>query len=427
MDKQHYLINNQIEYVYGENKVLKSVITTIIMKNLLTIKKFGPIEDICIHLKRINIFIGEQGVGKSTIAKLYSCMQDILLHFLIITNSEENQIKMIFQRYGIHTYFNENTYLEFHTVTGYVITYNEQKFTLTHPSYSEKQIKDNIVRLLYKSILHSFKGAGVSSEEDFEKLPEKEKEIFLSNMRTSFYLPAERGLVGCVANSLSSIIMAKVPIPKVLLEYLSFFEKAKNEYPEYEIPFLKMKFKASKENDKILLDNKEVDFKYCSSGIQSIAPMLMIMDYCLKQDYFNCFALEEPEMNLFPTNQLELVRYIISKINQDKGIENLIITTHSPYILSILNISILAGKIVTKFPMLVDEVSLILKKDFHLKSSEIEVFSLGKDINDGIECKSIFDSNTGLIQGNYLDAVSNIISSEFNRLNRLYIKTLREL
>lgn len=397
------------------------------MKGLFIIKNFGPIEDISINLKRINIFIGEQGVGKSTIAKLYSCMQDVFLHFLIIINSEEEKIRTIFQRYGIHTYFNENTYVEFHTLAGYVIKYNEQKYTLTHPSFSEEQIKGHIVNLLYQSMLHSLKGAELSSEEEFGRLPEKEKEILVSNMRTSFYLPAERGLVGCVSNSLSSIIMAKVPIPKVLLEYLSFFEKAKNEYPEYEIPFLKMKFKASNEDDKILLDNKEVEFKYCSSGIQSIAPMLMIMDYCLKQDYFNCFALEEPEMNLFPTNQLELVRYIISKINQDKGIENLIITTHSPYILSILNISILAGKILNRFPMLDDEVSSILKKEYHLKSSEIEVFSLGKDVNDGIECKSIFDSNTGLIQGNYLDAVSSIISSDFNRLNRLYIKTLRDI
>ena len=397
------------------------------MKGLFIIKNFGPIEDISINLKRINIFIGEQGVGKSTIAKLYSCMQDVFLHFLIIINSEEEKIRTIFQRYGIHTYFNENTYVEFHTLAGYVIKYNEQKYTLTHPSFSEEQIKGHVVNLLYQSMLHSLKGAGLSSEEEFGRLPEKEKEILVSNMRTSFYLPAERGLVGCVSNSLSSIIMAKVPIPKVLLEYLSFFEKAKNEYPEYEIPFLKMKFKASNEDDKILLDNKEVEFKYSSSGIQSIAPMLMIMDYCLKQDYFNCFALEEPEMNLFPTNQLELVRYIISKINQDKGIENLIITTHSPYILSILNISILAGKILNRFPMLDDEVSSILKKEYHLKSSEVEVFSLGKDVNDGIECKSIFDSNTGLIQGNYLDAVSSIISSDFNRLNRLYIKILRDI
>ena len=148
------------------------------MKGLFIIKNFGPIEDISINLKRINIFIGEQGVGKSTIAKLYSCMQDVFLHFLIIINSEEEKIRTIFQRYGIHTYFNENTYVEFHTLAGYVIKYNEQKYTLTHPSFSEEQIKGHVVNLLYQSMLHSLKGAGLSSEEEFGRLPEKEKEIF---------------------------------------------------------------------------------------------------------------------------------------------------------------------------------------------------------------------------------------------------------
>ena len=395
------------------------------MKDLMIIRNFGPIENIEIKLKRINIFIGEQGVGKSTIAKLYSCLQDVFLHFMIMFGREQDKIKMIFSRYGIHTYFNANTYIEFYTSTGLIIQYENEKFKISHPEVDEENIKAYIVELFQESLVHSFNGAGLSLSDNFDDLPDKEKEIVVSNMRTSFYLPAERGLVGCVSNSLSSLIMAKVPLSKMLLEYLSFFEKAKNEYPEYEIPFLGMTFKASKQEDKILIGNKEVAFQYSSSGIQSIVPMLMIVDYCLKQDYFNCFALEEPEINLFPTNQLELIRFIISKVNQKKGIENLIITTHSPYILSILNISILAGKLVAISPQLSDEVTSVLKPEFHLQSSEMEVFSLGKDVNGGIECISIFDSATGLIKGNYLDAVSSIISDEFNKLNRMYIKALR--
>ena len=64
------------------------------MKEFMIIKNFGPIENIEIELKKINIFIGEQGVGKSTIAKLYSCMQDIFLHFLILFDSNQKKIKM---------------------------------------------------------------------------------------------------------------------------------------------------------------------------------------------------------------------------------------------------------------------------------------------------------------------------------------------
>jgi len=391
----------------------------------MIIKNFGPIENIEINLKRINVFIGEQGVGKSTIAKLYSCMQDILLHFFILFDGDAEKVKTIFKRYGIHTYFQNDTYIEFYTTTGFIVKYNEQKFSISHPTYNVEEMKTYVFNLLRESLTHSFSTAGLSISDKFDTLPEREKETMVSNMRTSFYLPAERSLVGCASNSLSSLIMAKVPLPRMLLEYLSFFEKAKNEYPEYEIPFLGLTFKATKEDDKIVLGEKEIDFKYSSSGIQSVVPMLMIVDYCLKQGYFNCFALEEPEINLFPTNQLELVRYIVSKVNQESGIKNLIITTHSPYILSILNVSILAGKIMEANPRMTDDVSAILEPEFHLHSSEIEVFSLGKEINRGTECESIFDATTGLIKGNYLDAVSSIISADFNKLNRMYIKVLR--
>lgn len=397
-----------------------------LMKEFIIIKNFGPIENIEIKLKKINVFIGEQGVGKSTIAKLYSCMQDIFLHFLILFDGNQNKIKKVFQRYGIHSYFKEDTYIEFNTVTEFIVKYEKGKFTISHPEYNEEQMKIFILELLKDSLEHSFISAGLSIDSAFKDLPDKEKEIVVSNMRTSFYLPAERSLVGYASNSLYSMITAKVPLPKMLLEYLSFFEKAKNEYQEYEVPFLGLTFKASKDEDKILIGDKEIEFKYSSSGIQSIVPMLMIVDYCLKQDYFSSFALEEPEINLFPTNQLELIRFIISKINQEKGIENLIITTHSPYILSILNLSILAGKIMKMKPELTDDITTILKPEFHLSSSEIEVFSLGKQINGDIECESIIDSSTGLIKGNYLDAVSSIISTDFNKLNRIYIKILRE-
>ena len=76
--------------------------------------------------------------------------------------------------------------------------------------------------------------------------------------------------------------------------------------------------------------------------------------------------------------------------------------------------------------MVNEEVSSILKPEYHLQASDVEVFSLGKQINGKNECESILDASTGLIKGNYLDAVSSFISADFNRLNRLYIKTLRE-
>ena len=44
--------------------------------NTLTIKNFGPIKDISLNLKKVNLLIGTQGSGKSTIAKILSIMND---------------------------------------------------------------------------------------------------------------------------------------------------------------------------------------------------------------------------------------------------------------------------------------------------------------------------------------------------------------
>ena len=185
-------------------------------KEHLIIRNFGPIENVELKLKKINVFIGEQGVGKSTIAKLYSCMQDIFLHFLILFDDNQNKIKAVFKRYGIQSYFLADTYIEFHTIAGFVVKYEEGKFKISHPKYNEEQMKMFVIELLKDSLEHSFSGAGFSMDADFDDLPDKEKEIVVSNMRTSFYIPAERSLVGCVSNSLYSMIAAKIPLPKML-------------------------------------------------------------------------------------------------------------------------------------------------------------------------------------------------------------------
>ncbi len=42
----------------------------------LVVKNFGPLKDIDIELKKINLFIGENGSGKSVLAKLVTTLTD---------------------------------------------------------------------------------------------------------------------------------------------------------------------------------------------------------------------------------------------------------------------------------------------------------------------------------------------------------------
>ena len=49
------------------------------------------------------------------------------------------------------------------------------------------------------------------------------------------------------------------------------------------------------------------------------------------------FIVEEPEQNLFPETQCELINYLLASIYHGKG-HRMVLTTHSPYVLNQLNL-----------------------------------------------------------------------------------------
>lgn len=171
--------------------------------------------------------------------------------------------------------------------------------------------------------------------------------------------------------------------------------------------FLKLNYAIKNNEDYIEFDGKTVPLRQASSGIQSILPLLMVMDFCLKEKYFSSFTIEEPELNLFPSNQKELLRYVLSRtMSDDSKVESWALTTHSPYILSILNISLLAGTIIKKYPQAREAVESLLAKEYIVNPDDISVYALaGKG---SPQCESLLDANTGLISVNYLDSVSEI-------------------
>ena len=100
---------------------------------------------------------------------------------------------------------------------------------------------------------------------------------------------------------------------------------------------------------------------------------------------------------------------------------NVIINTHSPYLLSALNISILAAKI-SKIKELKNDADAIVPPQFQIDYDDVAVYSLGEDPY----CKSIIDKKTGLVSVNYLDVISEALSSDFGKLYQLYLNILQK-
>lgn len=123
--------------------------------------------------------------------------------------------------------------------------------------------------------------------------------------------------------------------------------------------------------------------------------------------------LEEPEANVFPRTQYDLVELFAWLANDPVLDFDWVITTHSPYILSSFNNLIEAGQAARNNPQLKDKVAKILPEQYWIKEGDFKAYA----IEEG-NLKSILN-DSGFVEGNYLDQVSETIGDEFDKLLRL--------
>ena len=127
------------------------------------------------------------------------------------------------------------------------------------------------------------------------------------------------------------------------------------------------------------------------------------------RDYINtCFIniVEEPEQNLFPISQVNVLEELI-KVNNVIEDNKLLITTHSPYVLSALNNYIYANDIHKRKNCNIPEVSSCLYMD-------IDNVSAYK-IQDGT-VYSIVNKEYKLIDTTQIDDCSSLINSIYDKL-----------
>lgn len=154
-------------------------------------RNFGAIKSASICLKDYNIFIGEQGSGKSTIAKLITIFEGIRQRI----GDFQQDLLSLFEEHNIASYFNEDTYIHF-TWEGGTIYYEDNRFAC--------------------------------------EVPESKEISPIANL----YIPAERFFVSTFSRSIATLVLNKAPIPQTLLNFASIYEKAKNKYPNYNISIL---------------------------------------------------------------------------------------------------------------------------------------------------------------------------------------------
>ena len=411
----------------------------------LKVKFLGPIHegftsnDGFFPLSKLNVFIGEQGSGKSTIVKLVSTLLWLEKAFV---REEQNyksfntkDLLNLCHNQRIDSYFSKKTYFSF---VGDVFTleYSNSEFVVTKTdelhTYKSKKIMyipsernfisvvedaENKTGLPYTIIntLEEFLKASKVLEQNKVKLPLNGYEYFYDKTnKTGFIHDQITGSTVKLSES-SSGLQSFVPV-FIISNYLAnnvihdFFDNLKN-------------FSLSDRNkaENIITDfyKNNIDEEK-SSIIQKLKRFYQsglineFSDYdkntlkTLLCSLLNvCFynIIEEPEQNLFPASQIKVVETLIKAMNVSVN-NSLFITTHSPYILSAVNNFLFAKSSQNEY------VKSKIPNDLWVSPEDCCAYQL----KDG-RIESIFDEELGMIDTTIIDDCATLLNEQYDKIS----------
>ena len=226
------------------------------------------------------------------------------------------------------------------------------------------------------------------------------------------YVPAERNLLSMVGESVFGLLSNNVSIAAAVKEFGAEFEAARKQLKKLSIDFLNAEYKYTDGKNILALENgTEIKLEQASSGFQSVIPLLLVVEAEAdkKSVLGKYFIIEEPELNLYPTVQKDLLEFVVERINkyQDK----LIITTHSPYILTALDNLIQADNVVRQNSDAKEEVEKLVPSERWMNFDRVACYYF-----ENGTCRSTLDIEQRSIGPSNIDDVSDTIGSIYDQL-----------
>jgi len=164
-----------------------------------------------------------------------------------------------------------------------------------------------------------------------------------------------------------------------------------------------------------------------SSGQKEV--LRMLQDFLLglieNQNLFR--IIEEPESHLFPLAQQTIIE-LCAFVNNQNPNNQIIITTHSPYILSVINNLLFAKKTASLSTETKNVITTYISEDLFLDAENFAAYALGRPFGEETTepyCKNIFNQTTGVIQQNYLDMIAEMLGGQFHYIYNLYTQASR--
>ena len=399
----------------------------------LSVRNFGPIKQADIETKKYNFFIGNTSTGKSVVAKLIAIANSA--DFIALNSGELDKFKSILADYCIDFEFKTDTIINISidnevkssvTADRFIVKYTKKSdYEIRHLVSQVSDLKsylklfdnipynqNNVNEVNYlKGLKHFLKEVSENAFNDYIK----NQKVF-PPLESSIYIPAERNLISLFSNSIYSILSAGSVIPESILRFGKLYEKAKNGNKKFVIDFLKLCVEFNKSNDLIDLgdDKGKITFKQASSGMQSVIPLWVVFTNAVNGQG-NEIIIEEPELNLFPVVQTNLLKQIFERANN--SLSNIYITTHSPYVFSEVDNLIFANDIYSAALEkgnndLAHKVTKLVSPETMIRYEDISSYYF----EDNGNVKKVNDDKHRLSGADAVDMASDITSSVFDQL-----------
>lgn len=248
-------------------------------------------------------------------------------------------------------------------------------------------------------------------------------QAFISNLvENSYYIPASSYTISNHLNSvLSHEINGNVNSSKLDKELMSLL--LNNETPDEgfykdiaielskEILGGVLQFNNVDEGIKFIDEENgiEFDFKSLSSSVKELTSFIKYLFDLSNEDDF--LIIEEPENHLHPENQRILVKYLVKLINN--GL-NIILTTHSDYILEQFNNFIRLGKVNE------DKLSeLGYSNENVLDYEDVKIYNFKKESDYLYVPKEVDVNETGFIDENFSEVTDELYNESVDIIDNM--------
>lgn len=415
------------------------------MKNTLEIKNFLIIDSAELEIKKFTVFIGPQASGKSIVAKLLyifyhfpEIVFDITMNGGKKRKLNEAMVKVFCEIFPQYAWSDKAFSICFKTDVGNISFSHNPGRALTF------SVSDYYEKILKKIFLFTAKKTEVNKidKEEFEYVRKIGNLIhdsewgFINCAGSSTFIPAGRSFFACLENNVFSFLSKNIHIDYFLKEFGMVYQRSRsllsmriprknsesimNSFSDVCQKYICGTYLQKQQKDYIrnTKNGLEIEVRDASSGQQELLPIL----FAIFREQERLFLIEEPETHIFPSSQSEIIKYIVSTQDPNSCRKSFLFTTHSPYVLTTLNNLAYAGILESRFVNenrndMLEKLDKIYPNQERIQKDNLSAYYFYEG-----NVKSIIDSETGMIDAEKLDEISNITNEKFSNLVNLEIQ-----